>query len=64
MTYWIRIIVSGWKRLFKPPQATVDRSRLVGIYLSQANKPLDSSGRGSDTRERQEGKFSQNRRRG
>ena len=64
MTYWIRMIVSGWKRLFKPSQATVDRSRLVGIYLSQANKPLDSSGRGSDTRERQEGKFSQKRRRG
>ena len=64
MTYWIRMIVSGWRRLFKPPQATVDRSRLVGMYLSQANKPLDSDGRGSDTRERQEGKFSQNRRRG
>jgi hypothetical protein len=32
--------------------------------LSQANKPLDSNGRGSDTRERQEGKFSQKRRRG
>jgi hypothetical protein len=34
------------------------------MYLSQANKPLDFSARGSETRERQEGKFSQNRRRG
>jgi hypothetical protein len=36
----------------------------VGMYLSQANKPLDSGARGSEVRERQEGKFSQNRRRG
>jgi len=59
-----KMIVGGLKRWFKPPQATVDRSRLVGMYLSQANKPLDFSTRGSETRERQEGKFSQNRRRG
>ena len=64
MTYWIRMIVSGWKRLFKPRRATADRSALVGMYLSNANRPLDSRVRGSETRERQEGKFSQNRRRG
>jgi hypothetical protein len=64
MTYWIRMIVSGWRRLFKPRQTTADRSTLVGMYLSHANRPLDSSARGSETRERQEGKFSQNRRRG
>lgn len=64
MTYWIRMIVSGWRRLFKPRQATADRSTLVGMYLSNANRPSDSSPRGLDTRERQEGKFSQNRRRG
>jgi len=64
MNYWLRMILSGWRRLSKPPQVTADRSRLVGMYLSQANKPLDSGGRGSETRERQEGKFSQNRRRG
>ena len=58
------MIVSGWRRLFKSPPATVDRSRLVGMYLSQANQPSDANGRGSGTRERQEGKFSQNRRRG
>ena len=64
MMHWLRMILSGWKRLFKSPQATADRSRLVGIYLSQANKPLDSSGRGAGISERQEGKFSQKRRRG
>ena len=64
MTYWIRMMVSGWTRLFKPPPPKTDRSALVGMYLSNANRPLDSSARGLDTRERQEGKFSQNRRRG
>jgi len=64
MTYWIRMIMNGWTRLFKPRQTRADRSTLVGMYLSNANRPVDSSARGSDTRERQEGKFSQNRRRG
>ena len=64
MTNWISMIVSGWRRLFKPPQAKTDRSTLVGMYLSNANRPSDTSARGSSTRERQEGKFSQNRRRG
>ena len=64
MTYWISMIMSGWRRLFKPRRATADRSALVGMYLSNANRPMDSSARGLETRERQEGKFSQNRRRG
>ena len=64
MTHWIRMIIGGWRRLFKPRQTTADRSTLVGMYLSNANRPVDSGARGSDTRERQEGKFSQNRRRG
>jgi hypothetical protein len=64
MSQWKSMIVSGWRRMFKPPQASVDRSRLVGMYLSQANRPLGSSVRGSEVRERQDGKFSQNRRRG
>ena len=57
------MMVSGWQQLFKPPQAKTGRSMLVGMYLSNANRPVDSSARGSDTRERQEGKFSQKRRR-
>jgi hypothetical protein len=64
MKYWLRMFSNGWRRLFKPPQPAVDRSRLMGMYLSQANKPLDSGARGSETWQRQEGKFSQKRRRG
>ena len=64
MIHWLRTIRIQFARLFKRPQASVDRSQLVGMYLSQANRPSDSIARGSGTRERQEGKFSQNRRRG
>ena len=64
MKYWLRMFSSWWRRFFRPPQPTADRSRLVGMYLSQANQPPDSGARGSEIRERQEGKFSQNRRRG
>ena len=64
MTRLLRMILGGWERLFKTPKPTVNRSQLMGMYLSQGNKPPDSGTRGSGTRERQEGKFSQNRRRG
>ena len=63
MTRWLRTVLSHIARLFRPPQATVDRSRLVGMYLSQANQPPNLSARGAPTRERQDGKFAQNRRR-
>jgi hypothetical protein len=36
----------------------------MGMYLSQANQPPDPGARGTPTRERQDGKFAQNRRRG
>jgi hypothetical protein len=64
MTNWIRMIVSGWKGRSKPQQTKVDRSTLMGMYLTGANQPSESSARGLDTRGRQEGKFSQTRRRG
>ena len=63
MARWLRTILDQIERLFRPPRATVDRSRLVGMYLSQANQPPDPGARGVPTRERQNGKFSQNRRR-
>ncbi len=63
MKNWLRVILNRWQLWSKPPRPTADRSRLVGMYLSQANHPFDS-GRASGTRERQEGKVSQNRRRG
>jgi hypothetical protein len=64
MRNWLRKFLGWWQQWFKPPPPPADRSRLVGMYLSGANKPLGAAGRGSDTRERQEGKFSQKRRRG
>ena len=64
MARWLRTILDQIARLFRPPQATVDRSRLVGMYLSQANQPPDPRTRSVPTHERQNGKFAQNRRRG
>jgi len=64
MTNWIRKIVGGWRSLSKPRPAPTDRSALVGMYLSNANRVSDPNLRGAGTRERQEGKFSQKRCRG
>jgi hypothetical protein len=58
------MILSGWSRLFKPRPPKADRSTLVGMYLTGANRPVDTHARDLGTRQRQEGKFSQNRRRG
>ena len=64
MISWLRTILGQIARWFHPPRASVDRSRLVGMYLSQANQAPDLSTRGAPTRERQDGKFAQIRRRG
>jgi hypothetical protein len=63
MTRSLRKFLGQIAGLFRSPQATADRSRLMGMYLSQANQPSDVGARGAPTRERQDGKFSQNRRR-
>jgi len=64
MTRWVSRLFGQLIRFFQSPQPTVDRSRLVGMYLSQANRPPDVGSRGAPNRERQDGKFAQNRRRG
>jgi hypothetical protein len=64
MTYWLRKIRGRFQWLSGRPQRTVDQSRLMEMYLSQANRPMGSSLLGSGTRERQDGRFSQIRRRG
>jgi len=64
MKDWLGMVLRVWRGLRKPPQGKVDRSRLVGMYLSRANQPPVSGARGSGTQQRQDGKFSQNRRRG
>jgi hypothetical protein len=63
MKRWLRAIIGGLERFSRPPQGSVDRSRLVGMYLTQANRPPGAGARGSETRERQDGKYSQQRRR-
>lgn len=64
MTNWMRMLTSGWKGLFKRRGTPTDRSALVGMYLANTNRLSDPNLRGAGTRQRQEGKFSQNRRRG
>jgi hypothetical protein len=54
------LILGRFKRLFRPSRRTVDRHRLVSRHLSRANRLIGSSLRGSGTRERQDGKISQN----
>jgi hypothetical protein len=49
--------------LFERKQDRLDRSRLMGMYLDQANRPTVTGMRGTANRERQDGKFAQNRRR-
>ncbi len=63
MTNWVRQILSGWRGFFRPRRTPTDRSALVGMYLSTANAESNASLRGTGTRDRQEGKFSQRRRR-
>ncbi|HVM50024.1 MAG TPA: hypothetical protein VMU04_18495 [Candidatus Acidoferrum sp.] len=64
MTRWLRSILARLPGAPQPPQRPVDRSQLMGMYLSQANQPPDPAARGLPTRERQDGKFAQKRRRG
>jgi hypothetical protein len=35
MSYWLRMIWGQLNRLFCTPRRNVDRSRLMGMYLSQ-----------------------------
>ena len=66
MKSWLIVVARRIQRLLKPPAAAVDRSRLMGMYLTQANKPAHTRVRVpvQEVRQRQNGKFSQIRRRG
>jgi hypothetical protein len=63
MIYWLRTLFDRLAGLLKPPPAKADRSRLMGMYLDHANQPTGPGTRGASARERQDGKFAQNRRR-
>ncbi|MCF7669098.1 MAG: hypothetical protein K9N48_04900 [Verrucomicrobia bacterium] len=51
------------KRLFLKRHIALDRSRLMSMYLSQANRTSGVPGRMDKTRERKDGKYSYNRER-
>ena len=63
MIWWLRNSIAGIERLVKPKRETLNKSQLMGMYLDQANRPTGAGLRGSASRERQDGKFAQNRRR-
>jgi hypothetical protein len=64
MNRWLRSIAHRIERLLKPPASSVDKSRLMGMYLTQTNRPVHARASLQDIRQRQNGKFSQLRRRG
>ena len=59
----LHTLIARIERLFGPKHQGADRSRLMGMYLDQANRPISGGMRGVARQERQDGKFSQNRRR-
>ena len=59
----IRKFVNAWCRMFSSPHEDVNRSRLVGMYLSRTNSKSALSTEFQQTRQRRNGKFSINRER-
>jgi hypothetical protein len=62
MICWLRNFVARIEKLLRPKQESGNRSRLLGMYLSQANQSAGM--RSAVGQQRQDGKFAQNRRRG
>jgi hypothetical protein len=64
MWRWLQALLGVIGRMGRgaDPAAT-DRSRLMGMYLDQANKGRRVRHLGFDAQQRREGKFSQTRRR-
>jgi hypothetical protein len=63
MILWLRNSIAGIEKLVKPKRRALDPSRLMGMYLDQANRSTGAGLRGAGSREGQDGKFAQNRRR-
>ena len=60
----LNILIVRIVKLFGSKPRGADRSKLMGMYLDQANRPISAGMRGTARQERQDGKFAQNRRRG
>ncbi len=58
-----RRIANAWRRMFANPHADLNRSRLVGMYLTRTNSKSALSTEFQQTRQRRNGKFSINRER-
>ncbi len=54
--------ISRIEKLFRPSPDRADRSRLMGIYLDQANRPTCTGMRGIASQERPDGRFVQDQR--
>ena len=63
MIQYLHGVIARLEKLFKPKRKPLDRSSLMGMYLDQTNQPTGSAIRGTGTRQRQDGKFAQIRRR-
>ena len=63
MIRFLHILIAQFERLFGPKPRGADQSRLMGMYLDQANRPITAGMLGVVRQERQDGKFAQNRRR-
>ena len=59
----LHTLITRIQRLFAPKGRGADRSRLMGMYLDGANQPTGAGMRGATGPERQNGKFSQRRKR-
>jgi hypothetical protein len=54
-------LLAGIQALFASKHRGTDRSRLMGMYLDQANRTTGDGKRGAKSQERQDGKFAQKR---
>jgi hypothetical protein len=63
MIRFLHILVAQFERLFGPKPRGADRSRLMGMYLDQTNRPAAAGMLGAASQEREDGKFALNRRR-
>ena len=46
MIWWLRNSIAGIEKLVKPKRETLDKSRLMGMYLDQAYRPTGVELRG------------------
>jgi hypothetical protein len=57
----LHTLIARIEGLIGPKRRGAERSRLMGMYLDQANRPTGAGMRGVTSQERQDGKFAQNR---